>query len=85
MKPKVIDFLAAALFVLGYLLLAGLAGNMDPEVEQVAREGAGAAALELRCAADLDGYDAVRAPAARPLLVSQPEPRSALLLRCVVR
>ena len=85
MKTKVLDFLAGAFFVLAYLLLSGLAGNMDPEVEQMTRDDAGAVAVELVCAEGSVGYDAVEPPAARRLLVSQPEPRSAFLLRCVVR
>lgn len=85
MKTKLLDFLAGALCVLAYLLLCGLAGNMDPEVEQMAREQAGSAAVELVCAEGSAGYDAAEPRAARPLLVSQPEPRGAILLRCVVR
>jgi hypothetical protein len=84
MKTKALDFLVGVLFVLAYLLLSGFAGNMDPEVEQSAREEAGAVAVELVCAQSGEGYDAVPRPAARPLLVSQHEPRSAFLLRCVV-
>ena len=85
MKTKVLDFLAGVLFVLGYLLLSGFAGNMDPEVEQLARDEGGAVAVELVCAESGDGYDAVEPPAARPLPVSQPEPHGAFLVRCVVR
>ena len=85
MKTKVLDFLAGALFVLGYLLLSGFAGNMDPEVEQMARDDAGAVAVELVCAEGPVGYDAVESSAARPLLVSQPEPRDAFLVHCVAR
>ena len=84
MKAKVFDFLAGALFVPAYLLLSGFAGNMDPEVEQLAGEEVGAAAVELVCAESGDDYDAIPAPRSRPFLVSQHE-RSAFLLRCVAR
>ena len=84
MKTKVFDFLAGALFVPAYLLLSGFAGNMDPEVEQLAGEEVGAAAMELVCAEIGDDYDAIPAPWSRPFLVSQHE-RSAFLLRCVAR
>lgn len=83
MKTKVFDFLAGALFVLAYLLLSGFAGNMDPEVEQLAGEEVGAAAVELVCAESGDDYDAIPAPRSR-FLASQHE-RSAFLLRCVAR
>ena len=85
MKTKVLELLAGVLFVLGYLLLSGFAGNRDPEVEQLAREEAGAVAVELVCAESGNGYDAISATAARPRLVSQHGLRSAFLVRCVAR
>jgi len=45
MKTKVFDILAGALLVLVYLLLSGLAGSMDSEVEPLAGEEFGAAAV----------------------------------------
>lgn len=84
MKHRVVDFFAGSLLVFVYLLLAGVAGSSDPDVDQANAEARAAVPLELVCSEAGDvGADAPLP--ARPFLVSSQDTRAPLVFRCVAR
>lgn len=82
MKQRVVDFFTGTLLVVAFLLLAGLAGNNDPGIEEATTEAHATVSFERVCA---ENADDTSQPSSRPFLVSQHEPRGPLVLRCVAR
>ena len=85
MGRRVVDFFVGTLLVLVYLLLAGLAGNSDPQIEEATAEPGVALSVELVCLTGAGGPNAGTHPSAQPFLVSDHEPRGPIVPRCVAR
>lgn len=85
MRTKFLECLIGAALVLGYLLLAGLVGNADADVEDATAETAAQFTVELVCLEGNDPRSAGTAQVVRPLLVTTTVQPGPMVLRCVLR